>query len=258
MSQYPPDPADLPQPNPFSPSLPDQVGTLPSDSPTHNYPASMYTNPLAIGSLVAGLASVLLITTCFCCGPFALIGSAPSVIAIILGLIALSQIKVGNGTGRRLAISGIICGLLSLLILIAAVSWFFFQEPKQKVDGIQWPNAEPIQLEFKGDEPVELPDVQLIPVEPVDEPVDKPDSEPVDTPPKALQPKDVPDDKPRQSPENQQTAPKELESNSAAPQEPRNADTRSVRDACQAGAIPARTPTANETATPTATRRPVA
>ncbi len=125
----------------------------------------MYTNPLAIGSLVAGLISVLLVTTCFCCGPYALIGSAPSIIAIILGLIALSQIKVGNGTGRGLAMSGIICGLLSLLVLIAVVSWFLVTR-QQNLDGIKWPNADPVKLEIKAGDPVELPEVQLIPVEP--------------------------------------------------------------------------------------------
>jgi hypothetical protein len=168
----------------------------------------MYTNPLAIGSLVAGLISVLFVTTCFCCGPFALIGSATGVIAVILGLIALSQIKVGKGTGRGLAITGIICGLLSVLVLITAVSWLFLA-PEPNFDGIQWPNADPVQIEINGDEPVELPDVQLIPVEPGDEPADKPDSEPGDTPPAELQPKDVPDDKSEQPAENQQTAPKE-------------------------------------------------
>jgi hypothetical protein len=162
----------------------------------------MYTNPMAIGSLVAGLFSLLIVTTCFCCGPFALIGSATSVIAIILGLIALSQIKVGNGTGRGLAISGIICGLLSLLVLIAFVSWFFLTA-KQNFDAIELPNADPVMIRINDDEPPELPkavkkgEVQLMP------------SRPSNTPPTALQPKDVPDDKPQQPPKNQPTAPKE-------------------------------------------------
>ena len=188
MPQYPSDPADSPQPDPFAPSLPDQVGSLPSDSSTHNHHASMYTNPLAIGSLVAGLFSVLIVTTCFCSGPFALIGSVTSVIAIILGLIALSQIKVGNGTGRNLAISGIICGLLSLIVLIAFVSWFFLT-PKKNVDSIQLPNADPLMIRIDDDKPPELPkaakkgEVQLIPARP--------------------------SARPQQPPKNQQTAPKE-------------------------------------------------
>jgi hypothetical protein len=148
----------------------------------------MYTNPLAIGSLVAGLFSVLIVTTCFCSGPFALIGSVTSVIAIILGLIALSQIKVGNGTGRSLAISGIICGLLSLIVLIAFVSWFFLT-PKKNFHDIELPNADPVMIEINDDKPPELPSpakkgqVQLIPAKP--------------------------SGKPQQPPKNQQTAPKE-------------------------------------------------
>ena len=157
---------------------------------------------MPIGSLFAGLFSVLIVTTCFCSGPFALIGSATSVIAIILGLIALSQIKVGNGTGRRLAISGIICGLLSLLGLIAFVSWFFLT-PKQNFDVIELPNAAPRNIEIVDDKPpvppkaVKKGEVQFIP------------SRPSNTPPTALQPKDVPDDKPQQPPKNQPTVPKE-------------------------------------------------
>ena len=154
MSQSASDPDDQVQRDPRTPQQ-DQL-------------ASMYTNPLAVGSLVAGLFSALIVSTCFCSGPFALIGSATSVIAIILGLIALSQIKVGKGTGRRLAISGIICGLLSLLVLIAVISWFFLT-PKQNVDSIQLPNADPEMIKIKDDDPQELPKapkkgrVQLIP-----------------------------------------------------------------------------------------------
>ena len=139
----------------------------------------MYTNRLAISSLVAGLFSVLIVTTCFCSGPYALIGSAPSVIAIILGLIALSQIKVGNGTGRNLAISGIICGLLSLLVLIAVISWISLT-PKQDLDRIQLPNGAPEMIKIKDDEPQELPKapkkgrVQLIPAKPSGRPQQPP------------------------------------------------------------------------------------
>ncbi len=148
----------------------------------------MYTNPLAIGSLVAGLFSMLIVTTCFCSGPFALFGSVTSVIAIVLGLIALSQIKVGNGTGRSLAISGIICGLLALLVLIAVVAWFYMT-PRQNFDGIELPNADPVMIEINDDKPPELPSpakkgqVQLIPAKP--------------------------SGKPQQPLEKQQTAPKE-------------------------------------------------
>ncbi len=165
MSQSASDPDDQVQRDPRTPQQ-DQL-------------ASMYTNPLAVGSLVAGLFSALIVSTCFCSGPFALIGSATSVIAIILGLIALSQIKVGKGTGRRLAISGIICGLLSLLVLIAVISWFFLT-PKQNVDSIQLPNADPEMIKIKDDDPQELPKapkkgrVQLIPAKPSGRPQQPP------------------------------------------------------------------------------------
>ena len=132
MSQYPADPLDPrdhASPDPSASSSRDQPAPLPSDptQPPHHTPT--YTNPLAIGSLVSGVIGVMLTFMCFCCGPFALVGGVAGLVAVVLGLIALSQIKAGKGGGRGLAIGGIICGiicgiLVPLLLLVVIASYF--------------------------------------------------------------------------------------------------------------------------------------
>lgn len=57
---------------------------------------------MAIGSLVASIVGV-------CCG----IGS---IVGIILGIVAMNQIKKTGENGHGLAIAGIVVGVLSLLI----------------------------------------------------------------------------------------------------------------------------------------------
>ena len=136
MSQYPADPLDPrdhASPDPSASSSRDQPAPLPSDptQPPHHTPT--YTNPLAIGSLVSGVIGVMLTFMCVCGGPIApggyfgnlSMGTVAVLVAVVLGLIALSQIKAGKGSGRGLAIGGIICGILVPLLLLVVIASYF-------------------------------------------------------------------------------------------------------------------------------------
>ena len=65
------------------------------------------TNGLAIASLVTGILG--------CCGPLA-------IAAIVLGIVARGQIKQSGQQGEGLAIAGIICGALWLVVSILLVA----------------------------------------------------------------------------------------------------------------------------------------
>ena len=64
------------------------------------------TNGLAIASLVTSLVGL-------------------NVVGIILGFVALSQLKTSGEGGRGMAIAGIIIGFVSLGIMIIVLIWFF-------------------------------------------------------------------------------------------------------------------------------------
>ncbi len=141
MSSQSPDPADI-----LPSSEPDAVTPYASD-PTQPAPRSSgYNNPLAIGSLVSGLASVVITFSCFCCGPLALVGGITSIVAIVLGVIALSQIKAGKGDGRALAIVGIICGAVVLLLMLAVIAFFVVAQQQGNMNDFQWPPDGPVEL----------------------------------------------------------------------------------------------------------------
>jgi Domain of unknown function (DUF4190) len=89
-----------------------QYGQYPQyGGPGGQYGAPQRTNPLAIASLVCGIGQILL----------GLIAGIPG---IILGFIALNQIKTKGEGGRGMAIAGIVLGFIGVvlfLILIIAV-----------------------------------------------------------------------------------------------------------------------------------------
>lgn len=72
---------------------------------------------IAIASLVIGLVGVMF--GLFCGAP------VPGIIAIILGIIALRQMKTApNSTGRGLAIAGIVLGGVNLAFFMFGILWF--------------------------------------------------------------------------------------------------------------------------------------
>ena len=76
--------------------------------PYGGYPAPRGTNGLAIASLVCSLASPL-----FC--------YFPSVVGIVLGVVALNQIKQTGQDGRGLALAGIIVGAAVIALAVIGI-----------------------------------------------------------------------------------------------------------------------------------------
>jgi len=105
---------------PVTPSLPP-----PMSMPMPTLPTGPKNNALAIWSMVTGILSV--IQCCqIVCGP----------LAIVFGFIALSQIKANPGqTGSGFAITGIITGILGLLI--GVVLWIVVFSNPQFLQSLQ-------------------------------------------------------------------------------------------------------------------------
>ena len=90
-----------------------QYGQYPQygGAPGGQYGAPARTNPLAIAALICGIGQILL-------------GLLAGIPGIILGFIALNQIKAKGEGGRGMAIAGIVLGFVGLalfLILIIAI-----------------------------------------------------------------------------------------------------------------------------------------
>ncbi|GEM29325.1 hypothetical protein NN3_03320 [Nocardia neocaledoniensis NBRC 108232] len=112
--QYPQQPVPPPSqpqyPNyqqPSAPQYPQQppvYGATPAPGyqPYGAYPQPQGTNGLAIGALVSSLVGL-----CTCIG---------SIVGIILGVMALNQIKERGGEGRGMALAGIWIGAITLVL----------------------------------------------------------------------------------------------------------------------------------------------
>jgi len=106
----PPSTTPPPPPPPFAPSMP-ATAQMPPQYVPYGQPYGYLqtrTNGLAIASLVLGILCVYWIT---------------SILAVIFGHIALSQIKRSNGTqtGRGLAIAGLVLGYVWLALLVVFI-----------------------------------------------------------------------------------------------------------------------------------------
>ncbi|MDT5391039.1 MAG: hypothetical protein QOE04_4680 [Mycobacterium sp.] len=123
----PPPGYGAPPPQPYGaapgygpPPYPPQFGY----GPPAGYPAPAYpggygppkqaTNGLAIGSLAASGVGLFLSIVLFLFGGFA--GSIPALIGIVLGIVALGQLKSRGEGGRNLAIAGIAVGAAALVV----------------------------------------------------------------------------------------------------------------------------------------------
>lgn len=128
MRNYqPPDQQSPSQPNPQQPyqqpqyQQPQYNCPPPGPEGFHTPPENHKTNGLAIASLVLGIIGVLF---CWCYG----FGLLPSIPGLILGIIALKQIRATGQPGHGMAIAGIILssiGLILSAIFIALFVWFF-------------------------------------------------------------------------------------------------------------------------------------
>lgn len=119
---YPPPPAypgyqGYPGPQGY-PSPPAYPGQFPPA-----YGAPVPTNGMAIGSLVSSLVAIPV-------GVFCFLGILGSIVGIVLGVLALNQVKKTHQKGKEMAIAGIVIGglgLLGLAVLVVVVSshWWF-------------------------------------------------------------------------------------------------------------------------------------
>lgn len=118
-------------------------GTAPAPAPR-----STRTNVLAIISLIAGIIALPF----FCCWPV----SIPlGLVAIVLGAIAVNQIKATAEGGRGLAIAGIVLGAAAILLFVLLVV----------IAGVVDPEA--LQQRIQQQQGIEQPDEDIvIPVEP--------------------------------------------------------------------------------------------
>jgi hypothetical protein len=108
---YPPPPPYGSTPPPPYGTPPPAYGTAPSYTPGYagGYQQPGVTNPMAIWSLVASLIGII-------CG----IGS---IVGIVLGVLALNQIKETRQGGHGLAVAGIVVGVVSMII---SALWYIF------------------------------------------------------------------------------------------------------------------------------------
>ena len=114
-------PAQRPPPPPPSPGpvvLPNvaipapQTNLYPAPAP---WPASRPPNPLATAAGILGIVSIFLLL--------------PSPVAIILGIISLRRSRRLNGSGRGMALAGIICGGVGAAFLVVVGVVYSIQPP---------------------------------------------------------------------------------------------------------------------------------
>jgi len=80
-------------------------------------PASTSPPGMAIASLILGILGVMIGLACWM--------PVPGIIAIILGIIALKQMRIApNAAGRTFAIIGIVLGGVNLAIFALGILWF--------------------------------------------------------------------------------------------------------------------------------------
>ena len=109
-SSYPPPPSGYPPPSAYPPP---PSGYPPSAPYQPGYPIApqSHTNGLAIGSLVASILAIPLALFCFGFG-----GAVAAIAGIVMGVVALNQIKQSGDQGRGLALSGVIIGGVALVL----------------------------------------------------------------------------------------------------------------------------------------------
>jgi hypothetical protein len=101
---YPPGPPQFSGPQPGYGPPPNPGGYPGGYYPPQDYQVQAGTNSLAIASLIASFSGLL------CC--------VGSVVAIVLGVIALSQIKQTRQKGYGMAVAGIVIGVGALLVFL--------------------------------------------------------------------------------------------------------------------------------------------
>lgn len=113
---YPYPGATPPPPNPYSPP------SYPYGAPPYPYVQAPPTNGLAISSLVIGIVAIV-----FCWVPiFDVVLSVP---AFILGILGVSKANQTGGSGKGLAISGIVLGAIATAVTLLVIVLYLAFRP---------------------------------------------------------------------------------------------------------------------------------
>lgn len=80
------------------------------------YPVQPPTNGMAIGSLVTSLVAVPFAFFCY-----GIIGIPAAIVAIVLGVVALNQLKTRPQRGKEMAIAGIVVGGIALVLTVISI-----------------------------------------------------------------------------------------------------------------------------------------
>jgi hypothetical protein len=102
--------------------MPPPPGNPPGAYPGSQPPRSSSSAGLAIASMVVGILSI----PCFCAWYIAI---PLGVIGIILGIIAKGQADRGEAGGRGMAVAGIACGSIGVLLALIMAIIFFTAGP---------------------------------------------------------------------------------------------------------------------------------
>jgi hypothetical protein len=110
-------PAGPQQPAPYQ-DAPGQQGGYPAYSGQGGYDRPAPKNGIGIAALVLGILAVLT--------GFFLIGGLLGLVAIVLGFIGSGRAKRGLATNRGMAITGIVLGLVGVLVSVAVLAFGAF------------------------------------------------------------------------------------------------------------------------------------
>lgn len=121
-------------------------------APTYgtNVPDRALPKGMAVASLVLGILGIVT--------SFFLLGGLLGLIAVILGAVALRQIKRGQADGRGMAIGGVVTGVIAVVIVVIliAVAGTFFTNNKEKFanlsDCVQKANGDQAKVQACQDE----------------------------------------------------------------------------------------------------------
>lgn len=104
--------------NPFA-----SPGHVPHDKSSLSAPQPV--SGLGIASLVTGVLALLTAVPGCCCSPLFLLSGLLGLVAVVLGIFGLQECNRGEKSGKGLAIAGLSCGgvalVLSVLLMILSV-----------------------------------------------------------------------------------------------------------------------------------------
>jgi hypothetical protein len=89
----------------------------PPPPPYYGYAPPKNSNGKAIATLVLGILSIVFCVFMFFDGIFV-------VLAVIFGIIALGETKHGRGSGRGLAVAGLVCATVGAILAVLFTVWF--------------------------------------------------------------------------------------------------------------------------------------